>query len=237
MPPLNNARHEAFAQAVAKGTPKGQAALAAGFSERTAATQASQLLKKPQIRDRIAELKAPVQLAAARAVETRAARTESDVDRILGEIDTLALSDIRQLFHRAEDQLRFIPPDQWPDSIALAVSAIKIKEYPVKLPPIGSQTLAELQKLEDTLLSPESKRLLARVRGVLEEAEWSRYTVTEVKLWNKNDALAKAGQARGVFQDLSKLPPEERDRLEVEILNRAAERRRKLMQVQQGGAA
>lgn len=58
MPILKNARHELFAQNLAKGKSQTQAYIAAGYSENGAAVSGSQLLTNPKVSDRVAELKA-----------------------------------------------------------------------------------------------------------------------------------------------------------------------------------
>src|SRR5215831_11256721 len=54
---LQNARHELFAQAVAKGVNQSAAAKAAGYSAKTACEQGSRLARNVQIAARIKELR------------------------------------------------------------------------------------------------------------------------------------------------------------------------------------
>jgi hypothetical protein len=54
---LQNPRHEAFAEAVAKGATQTTAAKLAGYSERTACEQGSRLVRNAQIKARIEELR------------------------------------------------------------------------------------------------------------------------------------------------------------------------------------
>lgn len=54
---LRNARHELFAQAIARGANQTEAAKAAGYSERTACEQGSRLMRNAQIKARIQELR------------------------------------------------------------------------------------------------------------------------------------------------------------------------------------
>src|SRR4051812_38203578 len=56
MPVLDNPKHERFAQELAKGTPKQDAARTAGFSGKYVHSVASRLVKKSQIVARIEEL-------------------------------------------------------------------------------------------------------------------------------------------------------------------------------------
>lgn len=54
---LKNVRQEAFAQHIARGTTQTEAAKLAGYSEKSARIQGSQLLTNPNIRSRIDELR------------------------------------------------------------------------------------------------------------------------------------------------------------------------------------
>lgn len=58
MPKLKNKRYERFCLELVSGRSNTQAAIEAGYSERTAYSQANQLLKKLEIKDRIEELQA-----------------------------------------------------------------------------------------------------------------------------------------------------------------------------------
>lgn len=53
------------------------------------------------------------------------ARKEWAVEKMLKELRTLALSDIRKLY---DDRGAILPPDKWPDEIAKAVEAVKVDE-------------------------------------------------------------------------------------------------------------
>ena len=64
-----------------------QAAIRAGYSERTAGSQGERLLKKVE-----------VQIALAEAQQKRAERTEITADNVLAEIAKVAFSDVRKIF-------------------------------------------------------------------------------------------------------------------------------------------
>jgi phage terminase small subunit len=91
-----------------------QAAIRAGYSERTAGSIASENLQKP-------EIQAEIQ----RQIENRSKRTEITQDRVLLEIARLAFNDPRKAFD-ANDNL--LPVHQWPDDVAAAISSIKVTE-------------------------------------------------------------------------------------------------------------
>ena len=87
MPALADPQHEAFALHVAQGLSKRDAAVAAGYSEKSASTIGGRLAKKVEIAGRIDELQSKVEVA---TVE-KAAVT---VDRVLAEYSKLAFFDI-----------------------------------------------------------------------------------------------------------------------------------------------
>lgn len=55
--PLNSRKQELFAQAVVRGISHKQAAIEAGYSERSASAIGAQLMKRPKVSERIRELR------------------------------------------------------------------------------------------------------------------------------------------------------------------------------------
>lgn len=88
----------------------------AGFKGKrtSAAAEASKLLKKPRIVDKIRTLMAE-----------RAERVQVESDEVLRELTRLGYSDIRELF---DDDGNVLPVKTWPEHIARAVSAIEVDE-------------------------------------------------------------------------------------------------------------
>jgi phage terminase small subunit len=91
-----------------------QAAIRAGYSERTAGSIASENLQKPEIQAEIQH-----------QIENRSKRTEITQDRVLLEIARLAFNDPRKAF---DDNGNLLPVQQWPDDVAAAISSIKVTE-------------------------------------------------------------------------------------------------------------
>ena len=89
-----------------------QAAIRAGYSERTAAVQGFDLLRNPKVAGAVAAAQA-----------ARAARTELTADRILLELRRLALFDPRKLFDDAGEP---IPIHQLDDDTAAAVAGLEV---------------------------------------------------------------------------------------------------------------
>jgi len=91
-----------------------QAAIRAGYSEKTAYSIGSENLTKPEIQEGIQ-----------RCMQERSKRTEVTQDRVLLEIARLAFNDPRKAF---DEFGNLLPIQEWPDEVAAAISAIKITE-------------------------------------------------------------------------------------------------------------
>lgn len=132
-----------------------QAALRAGYSPASAAVTGCRLLKDVKVAAAIAEGEAKL-----------AAKTESMVDRILAEIDALALGRIDDVLDFSGETVRLRAAHEMPATGRALLSAMKVR----------------------------------RVVTGDDEAEPSREVeVTEIKLWNKLDALRLALQHRGLL--------------------------------------
>lgn len=127
-----------------------QAAIRAGYSEKTARTQGQRLLTN-----------ADIQAAVSEAQKTRSARTQITQDRVIQEIARLGLSDIRGAFSVGGSLL---PPSEWSDDLSAAVASIEV----------------------DQRKEPG------------EDGE--HYTVTKLKLWDKNAALEKLCKHLGLYE-------------------------------------
>jgi len=91
-----------------------QAAIRAGYSRKTADVQGPRLLGNVRVAAAIRE-----------AGKAREQRTGFTADRVLEELGRLAFSDVRKLYN-ADGTLK--NPTEWPDDIALAVSAVEVVE-------------------------------------------------------------------------------------------------------------
>lgn len=197
-----NDRQRAFVDAYLVDPNATKAAEAAGYSKRTAQEQGSRLLSNAIV---AAEIK--------RRQAQRADRAKLTAHEVLREIDTLASSDIGQVFDLDAEALRMLPMREWPAEARKAVASVKVKVYPLEKPNIDDETLEDLQKLADSLTSP----LLRRVTQALIEARWDQYQIIELKLWDKNSALDKAGKHRGLWGEKGVTPEAIRDLLAKQI--------------------
>jgi hypothetical protein len=176
-----------------------QAAIRAGYSKRTARQIASENLSKPDI---------------AHAIQSRLAamssRAEINADQILGEIDTLSLSDVGELFDWDAEMLRMRPIREWPEHFRRSVSTLKVKRYPIEDPQLEAADFEALERIAtgkgytfdiNRAISPEDQ---ARVLGLarrLKDFAWNQYEVLEIKLWDKNSALTNAAKRRGLLKE------------------------------------
>lgn len=197
-----NDRQRAFVDAYLVDPNATKAAEAAGYSKRTANEQGSRLLANASV---AAEIK--------RRQSHRADRAKLTAHEVLREIDTLASSDIGQVFDLDAEALRMLPMREWPAEARKAVASVKVKVYPLEKPEIDDETLEDLQKLADSLTSP----LLRRVTQALIDARWDQYQIIELKLWDKNSALDKAGKHRGLWGEKGVTPEAIRDLLAKQI--------------------
>ncbi len=152
MSPLN-AKQERFVAEYLVDLSATQAAVRAGYSERTAHSQGPRLLEH-----------VGVKAAIAAGMRDRAERTEMTADRVLLEIRRLATSDLRRVF---TPDGALMPVSQWDDHTAAAISSVKVVTR--KEPGGGDDAPVEY--------------------------------VTELKLWDKNSALDKAGKHLGMFRE------------------------------------
>ncbi len=99
MPPLKNSKHEIFAQKRVRGATQGAAAVAAGYSERTARTAGSKIEKSQTVRVRIEELRA----LADRRRAVQAKRQSEDIIDALAMDKAWVLDRLRKVFGKAMD--------------------------------------------------------------------------------------------------------------------------------------
>jgi phage terminase small subunit len=112
MPALKNQKHEAFAQALAKGANQSDAYAQAGY--KPCRQSASRLMTKADIAMRVKELQSAV-------VE----RFIVEEARVLQEAARIALADPRRCFDESGDLL---PPKMWPDEVAATISSVEIDD-------------------------------------------------------------------------------------------------------------
>lgn len=97
-----------------------QAAIRAGYSEKTAQEQSARLLSNVM-----------VAAAVKKAMDVRSERTQIDQDRVLKELARIGLADIRHLMEWDEEAATFIPSSKLSDDIAATVSSVKTKKRTV----------------------------------------------------------------------------------------------------------
>lgn len=89
-----------------------QAAIRAGYSEKTAQEQGYQLLQKTSVSDAIAAAKAE-----------RSERTQITADRVLQELARIGFSDLRNVLTPGG---HLIDPQEWDDDTAAAISSLEV---------------------------------------------------------------------------------------------------------------
>lgn len=132
MPALSNKRHEAFAQALARGQSASDAYVTAGYKESRSA--ASRLSTNVNIERRVAEL-----------VHKAADRAEIDVARVLKELVRLGTSDIRDAF---TDGGSLKDPKDWTDDFAASVASVEVVTKPGETDDDGNRTVEHVHKIK-----------------------------------------------------------------------------------------
>jgi phage terminase small subunit len=107
---LENPKHEAFSQGLAKGLSASEAYVAAGYKESRSA--ASRLSTNVNVEARIAEL-----------VNKGAEKAGTSIAHVLSELTRLGFSDIRKAFTESGS---ILPPAEWDDDFAAAVAGIEV---------------------------------------------------------------------------------------------------------------
>lgn len=176
-----------------------QASIRAGYSARNADKIGPELLGKTRVSEAIRT-----------GAQRLSRRAEIDADQILGEIDTLALSDVGELFDWDAESLRMRPIREWPEQFRRAVSTLKVKRYPIEEPQLDAADFEALERIAtgkgytfdiNRAIPPEDQ---ARVLGLakrLKTFAWNQYEVLEIKLWDKNSALSNAAKRRGLLKE------------------------------------
>lgn len=116
MPVLANAQHEKFCQVLAKGAGQAEAYKQVyGTKTLTSAESSSSILMtRPEVRDRVIE------------IMTRGAeRVEVTIERIVLELERLALADVRELF-TPDGSVK--PVDEWSADLGAQVAGMTITE-------------------------------------------------------------------------------------------------------------
>ena len=102
-----NPKRERFCQEFVVDHNATQAVISAGYAEKTATSQASRLLTKVNVQQRIADLQRDIR-----------ERTDVDIDQVIEALARVAFFDPQSLF---DDDGKLIPVEQPPANVAKAV--------------------------------------------------------------------------------------------------------------------
>lgn len=154
-------RRRIFAREYVKDYNTTQAAIRAGYSERSAHFIGHQLLRRDDVKEMVAALKAEVE-----AIAKQEFRVDSTT--VLRELCRLGLYDIRRLY-APDGQL--LPVHDWPDDVAAAVVSIETETRRE-----GSGENAEIVVVRKVKLADKSPNLdkLARHLGLYEKDNGQR---------------------------------------------------------------
>lgn len=176
MPVLKNAKHERFAQALARGETADQAYQTAGYKRHDG--NAARLRGNERVQQRVVEI--------LRKAEDKA---EIDIARCLQELVRLGTSDVRKLF---DENGNLKPIAELDDATAAAVASVEV----VTVMKRANNNLVEVdEELEDQAHGGSLKRKRAA------EVEH----IHKLKLWDKNSALDKIAKHLGMFIERSEV--------------------------------
>ncbi len=165
MPPLDNTKHEIFAQKVAQGKTLGQAYALAGYAESD--SNAGNLARSPTVAGRIAEIKG-----------ISAARAQVSADRVLAELARIGFADITQAVTIERGKVLVSDTNDIPPDIRAAMSEISQGRDGIKI------------KMHDKRAALES---LGKHLGLWKDAGDVNLTVSLVDLVNGSYKL-EAGE-------------------------------------------
>jgi phage terminase small subunit len=171
---------------------KRQAAIEAGYSPKSAQVQASKLLKMPKIMALIARYESE-------AEARHTAKALVDADRIIQELEHIALADVRELF--AKDG-KLISPADLPESIARATASIKVTQHPD-----GGIAMADIKLLD----KQTALKMLGQDKGLFVDKHEHTHKLGDMtleeliaerdKLHQDMTETAEAAKAHGVELD------------------------------------
>jgi phage terminase small subunit len=115
MSALDNEQYEIFCQEYIKDFNGAQAAIRAGYSEKTARNQASRLLTNEDVRKRVEEL-----------TQERAEKTQIDAQYVLRRLHDIDQMDILDIL--SDDLGSFKPIPEWPKTWRTSISGVDMSE-------------------------------------------------------------------------------------------------------------
>lgn len=114
-------RQERFVSAYLLEPNATQAAIAAGYSAKSAGARGAVLLAMPAVKTALAQRS-----------ERSLAKVDASVGRIVRELAAIGFSDVTQIFEDSEAGLRIRPLAQWPAEMRACVSTIKTRRVVVE---------------------------------------------------------------------------------------------------------
>jgi phage terminase small subunit len=180
MAELKNHRHEIFIREYLKDRNATQAAIRAGYSARSAHSQGHDILKRPDVQERLRELTGEV-----------LDKLDVSVDRILRELAAIAFADARDIFDTSG---ALLPIHQMPAHVAATIAAI---ECEVRTEGRGDDAVpVQLRKIRrwDKLAA---LKMLAEYRQMLRPADSGADALMGEVAEMLRDARARAQKAVG----------------------------------------
>lgn len=147
-----------------------QAAIRAGYSEKTAGSQAHDLLKKPEIQTYIAKLQ-----------EKRSLRTQITADRVLEELAAIAFSNVSDVVQADRNGIVITDLDELPMTVQAAIAEVSSFS---RESAEGNVTTSTKVKMHDKL---GALRPLAQHLGITSDFNVAVHTLAKYGLHLKRD--------------------------------------------------
>lgn len=130
-----NPKQKRFAEEYLKDLNAKQAAIRAGYSERSAEVQGARLLSNDKVQDFLREQGHAI-----------SERTNVTIDRVVQELARLGFSDLRDAF-TADGHL--IDPKEWPDDLAASIASVEVVTRPTnETAKDGSKIIEHIHKIK-----------------------------------------------------------------------------------------
>lgn len=191
------ARQERFVQEYLVDLNSTQAAIRAGYSERSARMHGSRLMTNDVVL-------VALQAALAKVREERALTVEVDANRVLGEYAQIAFADLRTIFvDTADGGAALKPIKDWPADVCRSMAGIKVKRVLEKR---GEDDYIPVEILEFKMNSKnDALRALAEHLGLLKKIH-EHSLVGMVNLHLTEEVVAKA-EPTVVQGHVASIPP------------------------------
>lgn len=140
-------QHRRFCELYLKEPNGTAAAIAAGYSQKTAGVIAHEILQRDDVKAYLAERASKLQAVAV-----------ADVDRITRELAAIGFADLRKVM---DDTGKLLPPSTWPDEIAVCIASIETSRREIRS---GIRKVKDPDEGEDQLVHEDEAEIITKIK-------------------------------------------------------------------------